>query len=437
MNIKDKIPENARVIMQTLLNNNYEVYIIGGFVRSILMNEEPHDVDLFTDATGEQILELFPNGKIIGNEDRQNKILTVIVDGIEVSQYRSNGDRTETGTSFEEHISTCDLTINAMACDIDGNIIDLVGGKKDLSQGIITFVGDGNQRIKEDPLRILRAIRFASKYNFMWWCKDEIVNNLYLLDTISTERIKEELEKILKYSNCIENLEESEILNYLFPEFKITYNMNGGEKHNETIFEHLKQSYETACSITNDFKLRFAALFHDIGKGIVKDFHEDKTTFYGHEEEGEKIFLKYAKKYKFSNEETKFISFLIKNHMFGYQMEDIKNKTLVKFFNKIESAGVTIMDFVTMMYCDHQGNLTKKRIKFKDFIEGNFFYNKYIELKHTMPFKVKDLEINGNDLMELGYSGKNIGDKLNKLYEMVLDGKIINRKDRLMEELIK
>jgi hypothetical protein len=223
--------------------------------------------------------------------------------------------------------------------------------------------------------------------------------------------------------------------------------MPGGEKHGETVFQHLNESFKATCSVTDDFKLKSAVLFHDIGKSSKYELRcdDDKkdmsgiitTTFYGHEEEGERVFLKYAEKYKFSNDETKFIAFLIRNHMFGYQLENITNNTLIKFFNKMESAGVTIMDFVTMLYCDNQGNLAKPRIKFKDFIENNFFYNKYIQLKKTKPFKITDLEINGNDLMKLCYVGKDIGTKLNELYEMVLDGKIINRKDRLMEELLK
>ena len=110
------IPKNTKKIMQKLINNKFDAFIIGGWNRDMSIGHTPKDIDIFTNASGKQILKLFPNGVVIGNDERQQKILTVIVDGIEVSQYRANGDRTEVGNNLETHLKTCDFTINSISC---------------------------------------------------------------------------------------------------------------------------------------------------------------------------------------------------------------------------------------------------------------------------------------------------------------------------------
>ena len=122
--------------MQGLLDHGYDAYIIGGAVRDLVIGGEPADYDIFTNATGEQILTIFPDGKIIGGKERQEKILTVIVDGVEVSQYRSNSSRSRTGYTLSTHLATCDFRMNAMAMDIDGTISDYHFGEFDIEDKI-------------------------------------------------------------------------------------------------------------------------------------------------------------------------------------------------------------------------------------------------------------------------------------------------------------
>ena len=158
------IPDKIKGMMQVLLQNGYEAYIVGGAIRDYYFGVKPKDYDIFTNATGKQILEMFPEGKIIGGEERQEKRLTVVVHGVEISQYRKNGDRTKTGNTLSEHQATCDFTINSIAMDVEGNIIDPYRGTKHIEIKKLMFVGIPQERVDEDTLRLLRGIRFAARY---------------------------------------------------------------------------------------------------------------------------------------------------------------------------------------------------------------------------------------------------------------------------------
>ena len=450
-----KIPDNIKGIMQKLLDNNYDAYIIGGAIRDYFLGIEPHDWDIFTNATGDQILKIFPGGKVLGGEERQEKILTVIEEGNEVSQYRSNGDRTKTGNSLYTHLSTCDFTVNAIAMDINGKIYDPYTGIYDIRDKVLRFVGNGKDRIKEDPLRILRGIRFWSTFP-RFADIGMVLENLDLLDTLPIERIREEFLKIIKHPQGIENLWNKGIIYKIIPELKKVLIMEGGDHHDETVDNHMQNSFREACKITDNVILRLAIFLHDIGKGYTKtesNTHEvvlDKngcpyleridheTHFYQHEKVGAKITEEIMERLKFSKEEIKYVTTLIKLHMFGYN-EKITDKTYVKFFDKLEQNNISILDYIMLIYCDHQGNLAKPRIKFGDFLKSNYLYQNYLRLKSDKkPFNVNDLEVDGRDIINVGYKpGKIIGEIKNKLFDLVYDDKLINRRDILLEQLNK
>jgi len=187
---------NAKPIMDRLKTTGFDAFIVGGAVRDMVLGVEPHDYDIFTNASGQDLIKLFPECKILGSPERQAKIYTVVVDGIEVSQYRANGDRTETGGTLLKHQSTCDFTINSMTLG-DKRIIDPHGGKGDITNKIIKCVGLPERRIAEDKLRILRAIRFAYCYGFTIELNLMDVIKKTDLSGIAPERLHDELLKIL------------------------------------------------------------------------------------------------------------------------------------------------------------------------------------------------------------------------------------------------
>ena len=266
---KKMITIKVKKLMQKLLDNGFEAYIVGGAVRDYFMRLTPKDYDIFTNATGEEILKIFPNGNVIGGEERQEKILTVIVDGIEISQYRSNGDRTETGSSLKEHLATCDFSINSIAMDINEKIIDEHNGIDDIYSKKLKFVNNPLDRIKEDPLRILRGIRFWTKYRGLTFEDIHVVlENIDLLDTLPTERIREEFMKIIKYPDGITSLWCDDIIYKIFPELKDVVDMKGGDHHDETVNQHMGNNYKEACKITDNTLLKLACFLHDIVKVI-------------------------------------------------------------------------------------------------------------------------------------------------------------------------
>ena len=432
---KMTIPNNIKEIMTKLISKGFEAYIIGGAVRDYLLGVTPHDYDIFTNATGEEILSLFPSGKIMGGEERQEKILTVIYDGVEISQYRENGDRTKTGDNLKDHVMTCDFTINALAMDIKEHIIDLVNGEEDLRNEILRFVGNPIDRIKEDPLRLLRGVRFAGRFDLDFSDFTPFIHFKPYLDLLPKERIREEFIKILKTRDGLKILFNLNMLYYILPKFEECYNISGGDHHEELVHLHLFHSFEVAKKITDDYRIWLVALLHDIGKGetFVKD---PEIHFYNHEVIGAEYVKEWMEEYKFSNDDIKFVTTLVRQHMWGYK-EKCNNNTFIKKINVLTDAKCSIYDFVKMIYCDNQGNADKRRIKYGDFVANTHFLNTYWDIKtRCLPFKLTDLEIGGRDLINLGIpEGQEIGKTLLMLFNEVIEGKLLNRKDRLLEKL--
>jgi len=426
------IPTNITKIMQTLLDNMFDAYIIGGAVRDILLGRIPRDWDIFTNATGKQILSLFPTGNVIGGEERQAKILTVIKDGVEISQYRKNGKRTEVGNNLKDHLKTCDFTINAMAMDIEGNIIDNHNGTLALNCKRICFVGNGRERAEEDPLRILRGIRFCLRYGFDFDYYTFKVIAGYNITGIPSERIREELFKILEYKDGINRLSDLHLMIQITPEIK-KCNIDGGEYHNERVLTHMEYAFEFASDITDNTLLKFVIWLHDIGKGESIEEVKEGIHFYGHDKVGAEIAETIMNRLKFSKEKIKYVTTLIRLHMYSYKGEP-KKRSYIKFFAKLEDANIPIEDYIMLLYCDHQANMKKPRIKFGDFIADNWLYKKYFECKYSNePFTVKDLEVGGKDLIKLGMKpGRRIGDVLGILFYEVMESKLKNFKPDLM-----
>ncbi len=435
------IPDKIKGMMQVLLQNGYEAYIVGGAIRDYYFGVKPKDYDIFTNATGKQILEMFPEGKIIGGEERQEKILTVIVHGVEISQYRKNGDRTKTGNTLSEHQATCDFTINSIAMDVDGNIIDPYRGTKHIEIKKLMFVGIPQERVDEDILRLLRGIRFASKYKLQLDSDTEfiIVRNVYKIKELPQERVRKELMKILSCSKGMDYLIYYGYINFIFPEYKTIKDMEGGQHHKEFVHSHLLNSFEEACKITDNILLRLACFLHDIGKGQTQTFEEngEQTHFYQHENIGEEIVRKRMNNLKFSNDDIKYVTTLVRCHMYTYKDKPGK-KSYIKFFNKLESANIPIEDYIMLIYSDHQSNMSKPRIKFGDFIKENWLYKKYYEIKYSEePMKVSDLKISGQDVIEILEikPGPQVGETLNIIFDLVMDGKLKNDRAELMNSL--
>lgn len=464
-----KLPEKITNIMAHIISHGYKTRVIGGATRDYFKNITPHDYDIFTNAKGEELLQLFPDGHVIGGEERQEKILTVMVDGVEVSTFRRNGKRTEIGATLEEHQATCDFTMNSIACDING-YIDLdnkynAQGVADIKANKLRFVGDALERIDEDENRITRGIRFLLAYNMKCDKKTLILLMAHKV-SVPKERIREELIKIFSLNLSSGFLKY--ILRFMPKEMAHPNNLlSGGKWHKETPYTHFESSCLEVSKVTSDPLLRMCASLHDVGKSTKRittehcpfcnsisietpktnkcdctscgarfclDEIKEETHFYKHQKAGADIIRVWMNEHKFSNDKIKYVTTLVYNHMHGYAETEPSKKSYLKLFAALDGAGITIEEYVIHLYGDNQGNHAKPRIKFGDFIKDNIYIKKYYEMKFTNePFKIHDLEINGKDIIEkYGMkAGKELGALLKEMFDLVQEGTLRNVKPDL------
>ena len=247
-----------------------------------------------------------------------------------------------------------------------------------------------------------------------------------------------EIEMIKKYCNFDGKYEVYILLavaTQIIPEFYENIHLVGGTHHNEPVDEHMFNAQNEACKLTNNSALIFGISLHDIGKFYTQEGTGENISYHHHEKVGASMVEKIMERLKFKKSEIKYVTTLISEHMFGpWKDETITKKGFTRHFKILENAGISIEDYILMLYCDNQGNMKNTRKKYGDFIRDNKLHKKYYELKHSKePFNVKDLKINGKDLIVLGMKpGKKMGELLNEIFEKVMDGELENDRPVLM-----
>lgn len=438
-----EIPLYVRKVTTVLHKNGYQAWIVGGSVRDLLIGKTAYDYDIATDARPEKVITIvkrtIPTGIKHGT-------VTVLTDknNIEVTTFRSDGkysdarrpDSVRYSTSIQEDLSRRDFTINGIAYNpINDELIDPYDGREDIDAKLIRTIGDPVERFSEDGLRPFRACRFASQLGF------SIEENTFsaiseCLDTaslVSAERIRDEFIKIIrseKPSTGIELLRESGLLNIFLPELLEGLNVKQNKYHRYDIYYHNLYSCNAAVP---DCQIRLAALFHDIGKYYAKQEVEHgksckKSVFYNHEIIGAAITRKIMRQLKFSNNDIKFITHLIRNHMFHYTNQ-WTDGAVRRFIRKVGFENIDAL--FELRKADRIGNGLKQGEsnsvrKLKERI------NKVIEEENAIT--VKDLAVNGYDIMkEFSLKpGPIIGKILNKLLEEILDNPSKNSKATLL-----
>lgn len=235
---KDPMVQSGVEVMNKINSMGFEAYVVGGAVRDIAMGDENvHDIDIATNMPIETIKKNFKTVEYGGGEKHGTVIVHYKGEDYELTQFRTEGDYSDNRRpdtvefvqSFEEDTKRRDFTINAMGIDADGNVIDYHGGADDIKKGVLRTVGDSKERFSEDALRILRAVRFAARFNFK--VDDKTMKAMKeLKDTVSStsiERIRDELFKIIdyggdKFANALDLLQETGIWDVIVPEVKLT-----------------------------------------------------------------------------------------------------------------------------------------------------------------------------------------------------------------------
>lgn len=438
------IPLFVKNIINTLEQNKFEAYIVGGSVRDLLLKKEPKDWDITTNARPEKIVELFADAKY------ENNFGTVIVplrneagvleNVVEITTYRSeqgySDHRRPDAVIFEDNLEADlgrrDFTVNALAMDALGKITDLFNGEKDLRLKIIRTVGEPSDRFKEDALRMMRAVRFSCQLGFTIEGKTEraIAKLAGSIKFVAHERIRDELIKILASDNPyqgIVKLQELKLLHYIIPELEEGLAMKQNHHHIYNVFDHCVLALKH-CPNKN-WQVRLASLMHDIGKPRTRKVINGAVTFYNHELVGAKIVERFMKRLNFSAEDSKRVVNLVRNHMFYYNVDEVTAASVRRLIVKVGEENLS--DLIDLRIADRLGSGTPKAMPYK------LRHLQYMmdKVRHD-PVSVKMLKINGEDLMKLLNiePGPKIGALLDVLLAEVIEDPKLNNKAYLVKK---
>lgn len=431
------LPLYVSSIIEILNKNGYEAFVVGGCVRDFLLGITPDDYDVTTNAKPIQIKQCLSDYKVIDTGIEFGTV-TVISEGIpvEVTTYRIDGEYNDNRrpenvaftASLEEDLKRRDFTVNAMAYNPMTGFVDLFNGKDDLKKGIIRAIGNPTERFNEDGLRIMRAIRFASRYDFIIEEKtsEAIHNCRNLLKNIASERIAVELNKLL-CGKCEAVLREyPDVLSVFIPELDKCVGFEQHTKyHNKDVYEHI---IATVAAIEPVKHLRLAMLFHDMGKPEYFTMDENGTGhFKGHAIGSCEIAERVLKNLKYDNETTRKVLELIKSH--DILIENREN-LIKRYLNRY---GVDMFrDIIAVHIADDIGKSPEYQDRIETYRDVLLTVEKILD--EQLCFSLKDLAVNGNDIKKLGFKGKNIGAVLNSLLDMVIDGKCKNERKELLDK---
>lgn len=437
-----RISSDAKKIIEILEQAGYEAFAVGGCVRDFLMGRPCDDMDITTSARPAETEKILNDHhiKFIETGLKHGTITAVIAGGsFEITTYRTDGvykdnrhpEHVEFVTDIKEDLSRRDFTINAMAYNDRVGIVDLFGGRDDLDKKIIRAVGDPDKRFKEDALRIMRAIRFASVLSFdiETQTKKAIFNNKDLLKNVSYERIFAELSKLLLGENVFDVLMEyREIIGVVIPELQAIFHIPQNTKwHIYDVWEHTCKSVEAA---PKDLALRLTMLLHDIGKAYSKTTDENGTDhFKGHQKISAEYTKAVLKRLKVPNEIYDRVMFLVPIHDMHIGTD---RKKIKKWLSKVGENG--LRDLIEVKRADklaQNPEMTERELSNLDVTQKEL--DRIIQ--EGEPFTVKALAVNGYDLISLGYRGTEIGEKLAFLLQKVIDGELENDKESLMTYL--
>lgn len=429
-------------MLERLNNNGYEAYLVGGCVRDSIMGKEPHDWDICTDALPSQTKRVFSKHNI---SDMGLKFGTVVVTmdkkPYEITTYRIDQDYSDGrhpddvrfSDSIIEDLSRRDFTINAIAQDSRGNIVDPFSGRQDIENKLIRCVGDPDKRFNEDGLRILRAIRFASRYGFEIEEKtsESIHKNAHLLKNISAERVQSELVQILGGDGVKDVLMEyRDVIAVAIPELEKTFDYDQRTPHHcYDLWEHIATS---VSNVKNEPELRVTMLLHDIGKpeSCIEE-KNGRRHFPGHAKISVEKAEPILKRLKFPNEFSKECLTLIERHDTSFGGSERQIKRLLRDIGEKNLRNIFEIRRADILA---QSDLNRD-LKLQEIDNAEKQLEQVKEKEHC--FSLKQLEINGNDLIGLGFEqGPEIGRSLNYLLDNVIDGKVENRKDNLIAFLL-
>ena len=438
--VKIQLPNSVQYIIDTIEKAGFEAYAVGGCVRDSILGREPDDWDITTSAKPEEIKQLFRHTVDTGI---QHGTVTVLVkkECYEVTTYRIDGEYEDSRHPKEvnftsllsEDLQRRDFTINAMAYNESVGLIDLFGGQEDLKNGIIRCVGNPRERFSEDALRIMRAVRFSAQlgYDIEEETTVAIKELAYTLDRISVERIQVELVKLLvsKHPEYVLKLYELGLTKVFLPEFDLMMETSQDNPHHlYSVGMHTVKALEL---VPDDRIIRLTMLLHDVGKPATKTTDENGIDhFRGHPNLGSEMTKKILKRLRFDNDTIERVALLVLYHDYGNAVSATPAFTR-KLINKVHLENFPLLldikyaDVMAQSDLQRETKLAKLealRASYEDVLEKG------------MCIRLKDLAVGGMDLIEAGMKpGKELGQALEHLLEVVLENPDMNKKEFLME----
>lgn len=433
------LPREGLFVLERLEQRGFESWFVGGVVRDLLRGAEAHDSDLASAATPQDVIAAFPDDPVLTTGARHGTV-TVVVDHVpvEVTTFRTettyadsrHPDEVRFASKLEDDLSRRDFTVNAMALHPTRGLVDLFGGREDLRRGVIRCVGDPAERFREDALRILRALRFASKLSF---CLDAATADAARrgkgsLSLLSRERVQSECTGLL----CGENARQVIVSYYdiLSQPFPFLSAMAGFDQHNEHhCFDLLGHTAAVVGAIAPVPRLRLAALLHDCEKPACFSLDADGVGhFYGHASRGAKTAETLLRGLKYDNATLARVPLLVKWH--DAQLEETPRMLKRRLNQMGEDA---LRDLLALQRADTLGLAPRYHDRLAHFDRLEAMLDEV--LAQDACFSVKKLAVSGNDLKELGLRGREIGQAQRRLVDAVIDEKVKNEKDALLAYL--
>ena len=440
--MKYPVPENIRQFASIFRENGHRLYIVGGAVRDHLLGRPNSDYDFCTDAKPEEVIPMFR--RVIPTGIKHGTV-TVLFKGesFEVTTFRTEGaysdqrhpDSVTFVTDLSEDLSRRDFTVNAFAADcLDGSIIDLFDGMKDLRSKTIRAIGVPRERFEEDALRLMRLARFCSKLGFEPdpETKQAAAQLSASITTVSQERIYDELSKILmteKPTVGLRLLEDIGVLGYILPELTECRKVEQTKVGATDVLEHIYNTVDASAHFRYSYNVRLAALLHDIAKPqtmVINPY--GIMRFYGHDIKSAQMARVVMRRLKCSNQLTDTVCNLIENHMVKYS-PNWTDGAVKRFIKRVGKENIN--ELFELQWCDQIASEGKSKVE-----EYDPFIRRIKELENQ-PMSVRELAVSGDDLAQAGIpKSKVMGEILDELLEMVIDYPSLNEKETLINQAI-
>ena len=440
--MKYPVPEIIRQFASIFRENGHRLYIVGGAVRDYLLGRPNSDYDFCTDAKPEEVIPMFR--RVIPTGIKHGTV-TVLFKGesFEVTTFRTEGaysdqrhpDSVTFVTDLSEDLSRRDFTVNAFAADcLDGSIIDLFDGMKDLKSKTIRAIGIPRERFEEDALRLMRLARFCSKLGFEPdpETKQAASQLSASITNVSQERIYDELSKILmteKPTVGLRLLEDIGVLEHILPELTECRRIEQTKVGATDVLEHIYNTVDAAAHFRYSYNVRLAALLHDIAKPqtmVINPY--GIMRFYGHDIKSAQMARVVMRRLKCSNQLTDTVCNLIENHMVKYS-PNWTDGAVKRFIKRVGKENIN--ELFELQWCDQIASEGKSKVE-----EYDPFIRRIKELENQ-PMSVRELAVSGDDLAQAGIpKSKVMGDILDELLEMVIDYPSLNEKETLINQAI-